>query len=177
MEAQVARGEIELLVVGWIVRDVHLAVFACYAAILLQNDCGVVVQAGSTTLEQRGNDDYAQLFRQVAKEIGGRAWDGLCQVEVIDTLHLTKVQGVVQFLQHDEFSTLLSQFLDFLSQPLAVVSPVAGVVLLYQSYLHNGCKGSVNRTKSQIYFLLFCKRTESERSFSEVQSTYEKVKF
>ena len=86
METQVARGEVELLIIGRVIRNVHLAVFACYAAILLQNDCGVVVQTGSTTLEQRGNDDYAQLFRQVAKEIGGRAWDGLCQVEVIDTL-------------------------------------------------------------------------------------------
>ena len=72
----------------------------------------------------------------MAKEISGGAWNGLCQVEVVDTFHLTKVQGVMQFLQHNEFSALLSQLAYLGGQMLHVLLDISHVLLLYQSYLH-----------------------------------------
>ena len=94
-----------------------------------------MIKARSTTLEQRGDDDHTQLLGQMAKEISGGAWNGLCQVEVVDTFHLTKVQGVMQFLQYNEFSALLSQLAYLGGQMLHVLLDISHVLLLYQSYL------------------------------------------
>ena len=52
VEAQVAWGEVELLVVGWIVGDVHLAVDAGDVARLLDDHGCVVVEAGGTAFEE-----------------------------------------------------------------------------------------------------------------------------
>ena len=72
METEVSRGEIELLVVGGIIGNVHLAVFAGDAAVFLNDYGGVVVETGSTFLEQRGYDDNPELLRQFSVESCGR---------------------------------------------------------------------------------------------------------
>ena len=105
-------------------------------SVFLHHDSRVVIQSWGTTLEQRGDDDDTQFLGEIAIELSRRTRNGLSLVEHVDVFCLTEIQSVVQLLQHDELGTLVSQFLDFLSQPLAVVSHVAGVVLLYQSYLH-----------------------------------------
>ena len=52
MKTEVARCEVELLVVSRIVRNVHLAILACYRSVALYYDSGVVIESWSTTLEQ-----------------------------------------------------------------------------------------------------------------------------
>ena len=70
VEAQVAGGEVELLVVAGVVGDVHLAILAGYGSVLLDDDSRVVVQSGGTTLEQRGDNDHAILAGQGSVNLG-----------------------------------------------------------------------------------------------------------
>ena len=56
-KAEVAGREVELLVEGRIVRDVHLAILAGDRARAVEHHRGVVVQPGRAPLEQRRDDD------------------------------------------------------------------------------------------------------------------------
>ena len=98
LKAEVARGEVELLVIAGVVGDVHLAVFAGYGAILLEHDGRVVVQADGTTLEERGHQHHARLFGYLSVEVGRQAGNRLGQVKVADVFRLAEVEPVVQLL-------------------------------------------------------------------------------
>ena len=98
LKAEVAGREIELLVVGGVVGDVHLAIFACDAAIALQDYGRIVVEARGATLKQGGDNHDAVLLGQGAEEIGRRTRDGFGQVEIVGAFHLTEIRCVVQFL-------------------------------------------------------------------------------
>ncbi len=75
LEAEVARGEVELLVEARIVGDVHLAVLAGDAAVGFEDHRGVVVQAGRAALEQRADQHHAVLLGQLAQALGAGAGD------------------------------------------------------------------------------------------------------
>ncbi len=64
MEAEVAGREIELLIVGRVVRDMHLSVFPCYRAVFLKDHGRVVIKTGCTMLKKRSDDDHAQFLGQ-----------------------------------------------------------------------------------------------------------------
>ena len=91
-EAEVARGEIELLVVGRIVGYVHLAILAGYGSVFFEDNSGVVVETCCATLKERCDEHYAQLFCQSAVDVGRGARDGLSEVEVVNALYLTEVE-------------------------------------------------------------------------------------
>ena len=61
LETQVARSEVELLVVGWVVGDVHLAVLACNRAVLIQHHCRIVVESCCTAFEQTCHQHHTAL--------------------------------------------------------------------------------------------------------------------
>ena len=105
METEVARGEVELLVVGRIIGDVHLAMDAGYAAIAFEDNGSVVVKPRCTTLEETGDEDDIVLGCKRAEEVSGRTWNGFGKVEIIDRFHLTKIGRVVEFLKHNELCT------------------------------------------------------------------------
>ena len=81
-EAEVARREVELLVVERVVRDVHLAVGAASRAVGVEHDGGVVVDAGRAPLEDRADDHDLELAGQLGERLGGGPGDRLGQVEV-----------------------------------------------------------------------------------------------
>ena len=110
LEADVAGGEVELLIEAGIVRDVHLAILAQQGAVLLEHHGGVVVQAGGAALEQRADDHHAMLLRKRAKALGARPGNRFGQVELIHRFVLAEVRAVVQFLQQDQLGTLGSRF-------------------------------------------------------------------
>ena len=105
LEAEVARGEVELLVEGRIVRDVHLAIDAGDRARAVKDDGGVVIEPRSTTLEQRADHDQAQFLGQRADAFGRRARNGLGTVELIDAFVLAEIRAVVQLLQQHQLRT------------------------------------------------------------------------
>ena len=134
-EPQVAGGEVELLIVGGVVGDVHLAVAAGNAAVSLKHYGGVVIQAGGTTLEERGHQYHVIFLGQLSEK--GRRWagDGLSQVEHIDIFGLTEIERVVQFLQNDELRALLGERGDVFGQTLLVGGGIGSIVLLHNTYL------------------------------------------
>ena len=101
-EAQIAGGEVELLVEARVVGDVHLAVLAQQGAVLLQDHGGVVVQAGGAALEQRADDDHAVLLRQRTQARGAGAGNRFGQVELGGRFVLAEIGAVVQFLQQHQ---------------------------------------------------------------------------
>ena len=98
MEAQIARGEVELLVVGRIIRNMHLTIDACNGAVFLKHDSRVMIKSCSTTLKERSDDHHTKLLGEFAIEPRRRSGDGLCEVEVVYIFHLTEIQGVVKLL-------------------------------------------------------------------------------
>ena len=103
MEPQIARGEVELLVVGRIIRDVHLTIDACNGTVFLKNDSRVMIKSCSTTLKEGCDDHHPKLLGEFAIELRRRSRDGFCEVEVVHIFHLTEIQGVVQLLQYNQF--------------------------------------------------------------------------
>ena len=81
MEAQVAGREIKLLVIGWVIGDVHLTVFAGNGAVAFYHHRRVVTQSRGTLLEERGDDDHAKLARLLPEKLGGWPGNGLGKVE------------------------------------------------------------------------------------------------
>lgn len=136
LETEVAGREIEFLVVGGIIRDVHLAVFAGDGAVLVQHYGRVVVQAGSTALEERGDDHHAQLLGQGTKTLGRRTGDGLGLVEEVHVLGLTEVEAVVKFLKDDQFCSLMGQVSDLGTETLDIALDVGSIVLLNDTCFH-----------------------------------------
>src|SRR6202041_104535 len=76
-EAEVAGGEVELLVVERVVGDVHLAVEVGDAAVFFDGDGGVVVEAGGAALEQGRDEDDAGFAADLGGLVGGGAGGGL----------------------------------------------------------------------------------------------------
>ena len=95
-----------------------------------------MIQACGTTLKEGGDNHHTVLLGEVAEELRGGTRNRLCLVEHMDILLLTEIESVVQFLQHNEFRTLLCQLTDLGSQPRLVISDVSRIMLLYQSYIH-----------------------------------------
>ena len=81
MEAQVAGREVKLLVIGWVVGDMHLTVFAGYGAIAFYHHRRVVIQSRGTFLKERGDDDHAKLARLLPEKLSGWPGNGLGKVE------------------------------------------------------------------------------------------------
>ena len=92
VESQVARREVEFLVVGWVVGDVHLAVFAGDASVLFYHHGSVVIQACGTTLEERCHDYYPALLGYLTEHLCGWAGDRFGEVKVVNIFFLTEVE-------------------------------------------------------------------------------------
>ena len=136
LEAEVTRGEVELLVIAGVVGDMHLAVFAGNGAVFLEDNGGVMVETGGTALEKGGDEHDAAFLGYAAIDVGGGTWDGLGQVEEVDILYLTEIEGVVELLQNNEFCTALGEVTDAIAEALDIVDNIGCVVLLKKSYFH-----------------------------------------
>src|SRR5882672_7462301 len=95
-EAQIARREIELLVIGRVVGDVHLAVDPLQRAVGLDDRRRVVVQPRRATLEQRRDHHDARRARDLAERLGTGAGDWLGQIEERVIFALADVQRAEQ---------------------------------------------------------------------------------
>src|SRR5690606_12788030 len=133
LEAEVARREVELLVVTGVVRDVHLAVLAGQAAVGLQHYRGVVIQPRRATLEQRGDDDHAEFLRQRSQRRGGRGRSRYGESERRRVLGLAEVGAELQSLQQHELGALRGGLAHALHADLEVVFAVVVAVLLHQA--------------------------------------------
>ena len=134
LEAEVAGGEIELLVIAGVVGDMHLAVFAGNGAVFLEDNGGVMIETGGTALEKGGDEDDAAFLGYTAVDVGRGPRNGFCEVEEVDILYLTEIEGVVELLQNNEFCTALGEVTDAIAEALDIVDNIGCVVLLKKSY-------------------------------------------
>ena len=102
LEAEIARGEVELLVERWIVGDVHFAIFSTNIFCSIEDDGGIVIEAGGTALEQRSDDDKFQFGGERAEARGARSRDRFRAIELGDVFVLAEIRAVVQLLQQHE---------------------------------------------------------------------------
>ncbi len=106
-EAEVARREVELLVVLRVVRDVHLPVLAEILPVRVDDGGGVVVESLGALLEERGDDHHPELPRERHEPVRRRAGDRLGQLEVPVVLGLAEVLAAEELLQADDLGALL----------------------------------------------------------------------
>ena len=107
VEANVARREIEFLVIGRVVGNVHLAISACDAAIDIEDDRRVMIETWGTTFEETRDEHDVVLSCFLRIELCCIAWNGLGIAEVHHIFRLAEVRAVVQFLKNDELCTFL----------------------------------------------------------------------
>ena len=130
METEVARSEVELLVVGRVVGDVHLTLYASDAAVALEDDGGIVVETWRTALEEACDENDRMFAGKGSKEIGGGSRDGFCEVEVVDGFDLAEIGGIVKLLKDYKFSTTRGDVGNRGGEASAVVFGVSGARLL-----------------------------------------------
>ncbi len=101
-EAEIARREVELLVVQRIVGDVHLAIDARQLAARVDDGRGVVIDARRAPLEQRRDDGDLQLACDIAQALGRRAGNRFGEIEECDVFALAEILRLKQFGQADD---------------------------------------------------------------------------
>ena len=109
-ETEIARGEVKLLVIERVIRDVHLAILAEQLAVGADDRGGVVVEAGGALLEERGDDDRAGFARHFAQGCGRGARNFFRQFEIGVVLRLAEILGTEKLRQADDLPALLGRF-------------------------------------------------------------------
>ena len=136
LEAEVTGREVEFLVVGRVVGDVHLAVASGDFAVFFNHHGRVVVEAGAPFFEQACHQHHAQFPGQPAEALRAGPGDGFCQVEEVGVLGLAEVGGVVEFLQYHQLCAVGGQLADVVFQFLQIFADVVRTGLLYDSDFH-----------------------------------------
>ena len=113
-EAEVAGGEVELLVVEGVVGDVHLAVDVGDGAVFFDGDGGVVIEAGGAAFEEAGYEDYSGFAADAGEGVGGGAGDGLGEAEEVVVFALAEVLGAEELGEADDLGALAGGFVDTL---------------------------------------------------------------
>ena len=135
-ETEVAGGEVEFLVVGGVVGNVHLAVFARDGTVALKDYGGVVVEARCAALEERGDEHNGVAACEIAEKCGRGPRDGFREIEKFGVFCLTEIRRVVQFLQHHEFGTALGGGGNVSCEAIAVLGGIGYAGHLDKGYFH-----------------------------------------
>src|SRR3954467_2701292 len=132
-EAEIARSEVELLVIQRIVGDVHLAIKPEDLAVGIDHHGGVVINAPCAFLKNGGNDRNLRLVRYFGENFCSRPRDRLGQVEQRSVFSLTEILRLEQFRQADDLGTLTRRVADKLRRALHVIVWVGRAVHLHQT--------------------------------------------
>ena len=115
-KAQVAGGEVKLLVVERIVGDVHLAIDRCdvvgLVGCVIENGGSVVVQPRCAALEEARNHHEVVFADDLAQRSGGRAGDGLGCCEAGVVFARAEVLRAEELRQAEQFSPAKRGFAD-----------------------------------------------------------------
>ena len=136
-EAQIPRCEIELLVEARIVRNMHLAVLAGDAAVLLDHDSRVVVKSRSPPFKQREDKHDAEFPGNGAETLRGRSRNGLRQVTQRGILGLAEVDRIMKLLKHNKFRSTGRTLADVLCKFGDVRLDVRRTALLHHSHFQD----------------------------------------
>ncbi len=131
--AEVARSEVILFVVQGIVGDVHLAIEPEQGAVSVENDRGVVIDAGSALLKERGDEDNAKLFGQRCQTGCDRPGNGLGEIEQGGVLALAEILGLKKLGQADDLRSPRGRLMDFVDGALKILVGIGRGRHLYES--------------------------------------------
>ena len=112
-EAEVAGREIKFFVVERIVGDVHFAVFAEERAVGVEDGAGVVINAGSAAFEEGDNENNFFSFGDLRERVGGRAGNGLREVEEVGVFDAAEIFAQKKFVERDDLRAARSRFANF----------------------------------------------------------------
>ena len=88
----------------------HFAVFSTNIFLRIEDDGGVVINAGGAALEQRCDDDELEFGRERTDALGARPGNGFGAIEFGHAFVLAEIRPVVQLLQQHEFCAGLGCF-------------------------------------------------------------------
>ena len=123
---EVTRREVELLVVGRVVGDVHFSVQADEAAVRVDHRRGVVVQSRRAPLEHGRDYDHACSPGDLSQRLRARPGHGLGEVEQGSVLHLSEVARAEQLGETDESRTLACRLFQEVDRVLQVLVRIRG---------------------------------------------------
>ena len=106
LESKITRSEVELFIEAWIIRNMHLAVLSGNRTILFNDNCGIVINSRSASLEEGKDQDNAKFPGQCAITL--RRWSRNRFREVTDggLFCLAEINTIVKFLKDNKLSTL-----------------------------------------------------------------------
>ena len=93
-----------------------------------------MVKSWSTALKERCDYYYTQLLGYLSEEIGRRAGNRLCKLEVIHRLCLAEVQRIMQLLKYNELCATSCKIHNALSKACHIDFATCHVMLLEYSY-------------------------------------------
>ena len=102
---EVARSEVELLVIKRVVGNVHLAILAEIGAVGVDDRRCVVVNARRAPLEKRSNDHDVELLRQRLQLLSRRPGNRLGKIEIFVILNLAEIHRAKELLQAYDLRT------------------------------------------------------------------------
>ena len=105
-KTEISGSEIELLVIGRIVGDVHLTIVASDFPIGIDHGRRIVVESRGAAFEEAGHNHDIVFCRQFSQRLGRWAWNRLGQIESTMVLRLAWVGHRKEFLQADNLVSL-----------------------------------------------------------------------
>ncbi len=113
LEAEIAGGEVKLLVIERVVGDVHLAIEPGEGAVFVQDGGGVVIKPGRAALKERGDDDDFFFAGDCAEAFGAGTGDGLGEIEERGVFALAEILRAKELGQADDVRAFAGGFADF----------------------------------------------------------------
>jgi hypothetical protein len=130
---RIAGGEVILLVEQRVIGDVHLPVHAEQRPVGVDDRGRVPVDAGGLALEERDDDDDAELSRELLHRAHGRSGDRLREVEPLALLRFAEVRGVEQLLEADDSRPARRGLADALGCTREIRLEIVAHPLLYET--------------------------------------------
>ena len=138
LEAEIPGREVELLVVERIVRDVHLAIAPGELAGFVEDDGGVVVEAGRAALEERDDERDPEICGLLRERLGRRARNRLRPVEAPRVFALAEIVGPEELGQADDFGALPRRVRDPVHREREIARGIDVAAHLYETDLEGG---------------------------------------
>ena len=175
--AEVAGGEVELLVVARVVGDVHLAVFAEVGAVGVDDSGGVVVEPLGALFEHRADEHHAQLLGQ-RHEVprGGAVGDGLGEAEVLIALLVAEIERGKKLLEANDLCAAGGQLAHLIGVALNVLRFVFDAAQLRNSHFYFHRSGKDLRVQKYDFFQTLGQKKSNMLKYKKIYTLQGSVK-
>src|ERR1700723_110653 len=125
-KTEVTRGEVKLLVVQRVVRDVHLAISAQERSVGVNHRAGVVVQARGAALEQGSDDCDFGLARNGREHVGRGPGKRFGKIKKVGVFCAAEILAVKQLVHADDLCASLGGFAYLLDRAGEILRRILG---------------------------------------------------